>query len=130
MTDVVNPKRWQKLAGLLTESVESLNEDVDMEKVMKQAEHIKTSSMMTPRAWNQVLEDLQLMLQGDEEDLRALAYKGWSDEEIQALLDELGDEREVSGKGIWGPEEYDQQNESFQIDPTVVKKLLEEINKS
>lgn len=98
MTDKINPKRWQKLAGLLTESVEQpLNEDVDKAKVQKQAEFIKSTPMMSPRWWNEVLADIRGMIAGEDQfDLRSSAYEGWSDEELQALLDELGEEREVT----------------------------------
>lgn len=100
MTEEFSRRRWQELAGLL-------KEQVDHDKVKKQADYIRSTPMLTPRAFNQALEDIREMLAGGEEDLRAKVYSDWSEEELQALLDELGSEREVSGKSIWGPDHKD-----------------------
>jgi len=86
---MTNKKRWQKLAGMLNEQVESL----DLAKIRKKAEWIK-GAPNTPRSWNQVLFDIKEMLDGGEGDLRQGVYGDWSDRELEALLGELGPERD------------------------------------
>jgi len=96
---VFQKTRWQKLAGILSESVGT---DVIQQKASLLRKNMVS---LSPRAWNQVLADLENMRDGAEvAPGLAKHYEGWHAEDFEHLLSLLPGEKDVEEVDI---EDYD-----------------------
>lgn len=138
---MTNKRRWQQLAGILTESV-NLTEGVDKTKVYKQAAAIENNTDYFRRA---AFTDIGAMVDDirdpdpdfgkEARSLRAQYYDGWSDEEIIELYKMLGGDSDdlseastlpVTNDSLDGPYTELEDEQPMDVDKNINRELVEQ----